>query len=124
MRRGRRVGGWLRSGSRREPFPGGAHCDGGGRAAVRVLGTAVFMTAQPTGTLPALAHDLRHNKVLHKRSVVLTVATAQVPHVPNEERLAVQLSDAICSTSASDRLTENPNVPEALEATARAMSQA
>ena len=30
-----------------------------------------------------------------------TVATAQVPHVPNEERLAVQLSDAICSTSAS-----------------------
>ena len=32
---------------------------------------------------------------------MLTVATAQVPHVPNEERLAVQLSDAICSTSAS-----------------------
>jgi K+ transporter len=53
---------------------------------VRVLGTAVFMTAQPTGTLPALAHNLRHNTVLHKRGVVLTVATAQVPHVRNEER--------------------------------------
>ena len=78
---------------------------------VRVLGTAVFMTAQPTGTLPALAHDLRHNKVLHKRSVVLTVATAQVPHVPNEERLGVQLSDAIGSTSASRQAHGEPERP-------------
>jgi KUP system potassium uptake protein len=36
---------------------------------VRVPGTAVFMTAQPTGTPPALAHNLRYNKVLHKRAV-------------------------------------------------------
>src|SRR6185369_785744 len=49
---------------------------------VRVPGTAVFMTAQPTGTPPALAHNMRYNKVLHQHVVVLTVATAQVPHVP------------------------------------------
>jgi K+ transporter len=66
---------------------------------VRVPGTAVFMTAQPTGTLPALAHNLRYNKVLHKR-VVLTVATAQVPRVPDEERLSrFSPSGTTCSTS-------------------------
>jgi len=82
------------------------------------------MTAQPTGTLPALAHDLRHNKVLHKRSVVLTVATAQVPHVSNEERLAFNSRTRYLQRPPPDRLTENPNVPEALKPTARAMSQA
>ena len=57
---------------------------------VRVPGTAVFMTAQPTGTPPALAHNLRYNKVLHEHVIVLTVATGQVPHVPVPERLSVQ----------------------------------
>ena len=38
---------------------------------LRVPGTAVFMTAQPGGTPPALAHNLRHNKVLHKHVVIL-----------------------------------------------------
>ena len=33
---------------------------------IRVPGTAVFMTAQPRGTPPALVHNLRHNKVLHR----------------------------------------------------------
>jgi KUP system potassium uptake protein len=42
-------------------------------------GTAVFMTAQPRGTPPALAHNLRYNKILHEHVVVLTVATAQRP---------------------------------------------
>ena len=40
---------------------------------VRVPGTAVFMTAQPRGTPPALAHNLRHNKVMHEYVVILTV---------------------------------------------------
>src|SRR4030095_782800 len=57
---------------------------------VRVPGTAVFMTAQPTGTPPALAHNLRYNKVLHDHVVVLTVVTAQVPHVAIDDRLTVQ----------------------------------
>ena len=52
--------------------------------------------AQPIGTPPVLARNLRCNKVLHKRVVVLTVATAQIPHVP-EERLSIQPSDTTCS---------------------------
>src|ERR1041385_9054780 len=56
---------------------------------VRVPGTAVFMTAQPRGTPPALAHNLRHNKVMHEYVVILTVTTAPVPHVGAEDHIAV-----------------------------------
>ena len=53
----------------------------------RVPGTAVFMTAQPRGTPPALAHNLRYNKVLHEHVVMLMVTTQPVPHVAADERI-------------------------------------
>ena len=81
----------------------------------RVPGTAVFMTAQPTGTPPALAHNLRYNKVLHERVVILTVATAQVPHVPHADRVQVQpLGHDMFNVRVQYGFMEDPNVPEAL----------
>ena len=56
----------------------------------RVPGTAVFMTAQPRGTPPALAHNLRYNKVLHEHVAVLCVVTSPVPQVPLAEQVQVQ----------------------------------
>ena len=56
----------------------------------RVPGTAVFMTAQPRGTPPALAHNLRYNKILHEHVVVLTVTTAPVPYVAPKIRSACE----------------------------------
>ena len=64
----------------------------------RVPGTAVFMTAQPRGTPPALAHNLRYNKVLHEHVVTLMVTTQPVPHVPPEEQVAVRPLGQGCST--------------------------
>ena len=55
----------------------------------RVPGTAIFMTAQPTGTPAALVHNLRYNKMLHEHVVVLTVATVQTPHVALDQRVTV-----------------------------------
>ena len=82
---------------------------------VRVPGTAVFMTAQPTGTPPALAHNLRYNKVLHDHVVVLTVATVQVPHVPVDDRISVQpLGHSMFNVRVQYGFMEDPNVPEAL----------
>jgi KUP system potassium uptake protein len=82
---------------------------------VRVPGTAVFMTAQPTGTPPALAHNLRYNKVLHEHVVVLTVATAQVPHVPAADRISVQpLGHSLFNMRVQYGFMEDPNVPQAL----------
>jgi KUP system potassium uptake protein len=82
---------------------------------VRVPGTAVFMTAQPTGTPPALVHNLRYNKVLHEHVVVLTVATAQVPHVPTLERVSVQpLGHSMFNVRVLYGFMDDPNVPDAL----------
>jgi KUP system potassium uptake protein len=81
----------------------------------RVPGTAVFMTAQPSGTPPALAHNVRYNKVLHDTVVVLTVSTAQVPHVPGDDRLSVQpLGHGLFNVRIQYGFMEDPNVPDAL----------
>jgi len=81
----------------------------------RVTGTAVFMTAQPTGTPAALAHNLRYNKILHDNVVVLTVTTAPVPHMPEEERVTVQpLGNGMYNARVQYGFMEDPDVPEAL----------
>jgi KUP system potassium uptake protein len=81
----------------------------------RVPGTAVFMTAQPRGTPPALAHNLRYNKVLHEHVVTLMVTTQPVPHVPEEQRVVVKpLGRGVFDVVARYGFMEDPNVPEAL----------
>ncbi|MCP3732986.1 potassium transporter Kup [Sphingomonas sp. MG17] len=60
-------------------------------SATRVPGTAVFMTSTPDGVPHALLHNLKHNKVLHERVILLTVKIADVPFVPDEKR--VKLDD-------------------------------
>jgi KUP system potassium uptake protein len=59
------------------------------RPPTRVPGTAVFLTANPAVVPRALLHNLKHNKVLHERVVVLKVDTEDVPRVPDSERLEV-----------------------------------
>jgi KUP system potassium uptake protein len=56
-------------------------------SAARVPGTAVFMTSSASGVPHALLHNLKHNKVLHERVVLLTVRIEDVPYVPTEKRL-------------------------------------
>ena len=58
-------------------------------AATRVAGTAVFMTTSPTGVPHALLHNLKHNKVLHDRIMILTVVIDEVPYVSDEDRIGV-----------------------------------
>ena len=82
---------------------------------MRVPGTAVFMTAQPRGTPPALAHNLRYNKVLHEHVILLTITTAQVPHVPPDHRIAFDaLGYGIFNVRAQFGFMDDPDVPDAL----------
>lgn len=53
----------------------------------RVAGTAVFMTSTGDGVPHALLHNLKHNKVLHQRIIVLTVVIDEVPFVDDEDRV-------------------------------------
>ena len=56
---------------------------------VRVDGTAVFMIAEP-GIVPnALLHNLKHNKVLHKQNLFVTVRVHEVPWIDMSKRLEV-----------------------------------
>lgn len=55
-------------------------------SASRVPGTAVFMTSSAMGVPHALLHNLKHNKVLHERVILLTVRIQDVPYVPVEKR--------------------------------------
>jgi KUP system potassium uptake protein len=56
-------------------------------SAARVPGTAVFMTSSASGVPHALLHNLKHNKVLHERVILLTVRIEDVPYVTAEKRL-------------------------------------
>ncbi len=57
---------------------------------LRVPGTAVFMTADAKGVPSALLHNLKHNKVLHERVVILNMRYAQVPYVQAGDRLEME----------------------------------
>jgi KUP system potassium uptake protein len=59
-------------------------------SAQRVPGTAVFMASTNKGVPSALLHNIKHNKVLHERVVILTVAIQDVPYVDEEERSEVK----------------------------------
>ena len=55
-------------------------------SATRVPGTAIFMASQSSGVPSALLHNIKHNKVLHERVVILTVDIQDVPYVDPAER--------------------------------------
>jgi len=56
----------------------------------RVPGLAVFMTGTAEGTPPALLHNVKHNKILHEKVVLLTVLTEEVPRLPETGRVIVE----------------------------------
>jgi KUP system potassium uptake protein len=56
-------------------------------SAARVPGTAVFMTSSASGVPHALLHNLKHNKVLHERVILLTVRIEDVPYVQTQKRI-------------------------------------
>jgi KUP system potassium uptake protein len=82
----------------------------------RVPGTAVFL-ASTDDIPPALLHNLKHNKVLHERVVVLTVEVEQVPHVPPEQRSEVTvLGDGFYRIVFRYGFMDEVDVPAALRA--------
>ena len=85
------------------------------RTLPRVAGTALFMTANPEGTPIALLHNLKHNKVIHERNLILTIVTDEVPQVDAAKRLEVQkLAMGFHRIIAHYGFMEEPNVPELL----------
>ncbi|MDP1765457.1 MAG: potassium transporter Kup [Methylotenera sp.] len=63
----------------------------GAHPPTRVPGTAIFMTPNPDGVPHAMLHNLKHNKVLHERMVILTVKFLDYPHTLDEERVKLEI---------------------------------
>jgi KUP system potassium uptake protein len=82
---------------------------------LRVPGTAVFMTADPKGVPAALLHNLKHNKVLHKRVFVMNIRYADVPYVPADDRLRFEkLGDGFHRVIVRYGFMDDVDIPEAL----------
>jgi KUP system potassium uptake protein len=82
---------------------------------IRVPGTAVFLTASPTGTPSALLHNLKHNKVLHERVILLTVRGEHVPRVPKAKRTEFEaLGQGFYRVLVRYGFMESPSIPYVL----------
>jgi len=81
----------------------------------RVDGTAVYMAGNSDGTPLALLHNLKHNKVLHRRIVFLTIHVDEDPRVAAEERVEIEkLPHGFWRVRARFGFFEDPDVPSVL----------
>ena len=82
---------------------------------LRVPGTAVFLTANQNAVPHALLHNLKHNKVLHERNVLLTAEILETPAADADERIfIVPLGGEFYRLSLRFGFAEDPNIPLAL----------
>ena len=80
-----------------------------------VPGTAIFLTSQPDFTPTALLHNLKHNKMLHERNIVVSVITEDIPKVADENRVTLmQVSERFSVLQMRFGYMETPNVPKAM----------
>jgi KUP system potassium uptake protein len=83
----------------------------------RVGGTAVFMFKDLGKTPPALVNNLRHNKVLHRTTLIVSVDTADSPRVPFKDRYSVKkIAPGVFQVQLEFGFMEEPNVPATLAA--------
>jgi KUP system potassium uptake protein len=81
----------------------------------RAPGTAIFLTSDPDVAPVALMHNLKHNKVLHEKNVILTVKTLNRPRVADTERVTMETINAdFRKVTIAYGFMETPNVPKAL----------
>ena len=84
-------------------------------SAKRVPGTAVFMTSAAAGVPPALLHNLKHNKVIHERVILLTVQIKDVPFVDdNKLKVVEDLGSGFHRVVLRYGFMQTPDVPGAL----------
>jgi KUP system potassium uptake protein len=82
----------------------------------RVPGTAIYFTSRLDIVPVPLLHNLKHNKVLHQRIVLMHVETENVPRVPPANRLEIaDLDDNFHTVTVRYGFMEHPDIPQVLE---------
>ena len=102
--------------SRRESMPLGELVDIlKARVPHRSPVTAIFLTSDPDTAPVALMHNLKHNKVLHEKNIVLTLHTAETPRVRDDDRITiVPVNEDFKKVIIGYGFMESPNIPKAL----------
>ncbi|MDB5439735.1 MAG: Kup system potassium uptake protein, partial [Caulobacteraceae bacterium] len=87
------------------------------RPPTRIKGTAIYLTADPDTTPPALMHSLKHYRVLHERNVVLTVRNETRPYIEDSVRVSSEILDEnFTAVTLRYGYMETPNIPQGLVA--------
>ena len=82
----------------------------------RVAGTAVFLTSNADSVPHALLHNLKHNKVLHERNVILTADTLETPFADPDERIQIEdLGHQFFRVTLRYGFAEDPDLPARLQ---------
>ncbi|WP_068879095.1 potassium transporter Kup [Phenylobacterium sp. CCH12-B4] len=85
------------------------------RAPHRAPGTAIFLTSDPDTAPVALMHNLKHNKVLHEKNIILSVHTAETPRLSDDNRIRIEpVNEDFKKVIIGYGFMEQPNVPKAL----------
>jgi KUP system potassium uptake protein len=83
----------------------------------RPVGTAIFMASDPDMIPPAMARNLKHNKVLHQRTLLLSIATRDVPRVQRADRVHLEtFPNGVYRATCQFGFMETPAIVEVLEA--------
>jgi KUP system potassium uptake protein len=83
----------------------------------KVEGTGIFMTTNPDGVPNALLHNLKHNKVLHERVIVLSIINEDIPYVPDEDYVWIEdMGHGFWKITGHYGFKEQPDIPEMLHA--------
>jgi len=81
----------------------------------RVKRTAVFLAGNPRGVPTALLHNLKHNRVLHELTLIVSVQTLEQPRVPEDQRAQVKdWGQGIWTVILNFGFSELPDVPQTL----------
>ena len=81
----------------------------------RVAGTAIFLTSDADSAPVALMHNLKHNKILHEKNIILTVKTIGVPRVTEDKRVTIEIiNEDFKKVTLNYGFMESPNLPRAL----------
>ncbi len=83
---------------------------------VSTPGTAIYMSSNPKGTPPALVKNMKHNRVLHKQIIVLSIVFKKIPHINIEDGIEIQNpTDGFYRVIASYGFMDNANIQQIIE---------
>jgi KUP system potassium uptake protein len=90
-----------------------------GKSIKRVPGVSIFLSSTDEGVPPALLHNVKHNKILHERVIILTVMTKRVPHYVGERVTVEDVGEGFFRARLRHGFMEEVDIPETMRSETR-----